>query len=101
MKIKMLCLWKIIEALETIWRQNEGLRMVVVVDQSSKSPLFDGGGNPWMTMNKWEIMELQLKRHMKDRQMTTLSWNSVGNSDTQLRSNESLEMVEELHFALK
>lgn len=38
---------------------------VVVVDQSSKSPFFDGGGQSWMTISMWEVMELQLKRHMK------------------------------------
>ena len=45
----MLRLWKIVGALETIWslicpsERNKGL-MVVVVDESSKSPLFDGNG---------------------------------------------------------
>ena len=38
----------------------QGPTMVVVVD------------NPWMSTSKWEVMELQLKRHVKDRQTTTL-----------------------------
>lgn len=46
--MKLLCSWKIVGRFKTIWRciqkrKNEG-PIVEVVNKSSKSPLFDGGG---------------------------------------------------------
>ena len=67
--------WGLLHTIKTcsynIQRSNES-PPVLVVDASSKSPLFVGGGSSWMATRKWKVMKLQLKMHVKDQQMTTL-----------------------------
>ena len=38
--------------------------MVVMVDKSFKSPLFDGNGQSMDGTNEWEVVELQLRSHV-------------------------------------
>ena len=48
--------------------------------------------NPWMATSKWEVMELHLKSHVKDRQKTSLLLRVLArNGDTPRGSGEHSE----------
>ena len=86
--------------------RNEG-PTVLVVDESSKSPLFEGvygqsvDGIEQVERPRWKVMKLQMKRHAKDRQMTTLLLrDSARSGNTPRRSGHCLENGGQITFCL-
>ena len=71
----MLCLWKIVEALKknignaSKWEKNP--TMVVMVDNLPNHLCLMAVDNRWMATNEWEVLKLQLKKHVKEWQTKT------------------------------
>ena len=99
----MLCLWKIMGALITIWKciqvgEMEGLWWWRWMNLPNYLCLM-AVDNPRMTTNKWEVMKLQLRNLVKDWKMTFLLLRaSAMNGNIPRGSGDHSENGGEPHF---